>query len=207
MRLIDLSANNAHVNLLRVKQAGYAGCWHKASEGLHFQDRKFQVRRSAAGAISLRFGAYHFARPDLHPYDPVGEAKNFVSTVGRVKLSDLKLVLDYEEQHPAGKDAWWIREFNAYVKAKLGSWPMFYSYPGLIHEIRLSTPVGNGLWVAAYGVNDGKEHSVATPAPWKKWVVHQFTSVGVVPGVDGPCDVSYAPKLGALLAHPWVGRL
>src|SRR5512146_1333483 len=104
-RLIDVSNNNDYVNLARVKEAGYAGVWHKASEGVTFTDGLFAKRRAEAAKAGLRFGAYHFARPHSLATDPINQADHFCAVVGKVGRTDLRPVLDYEVLHPGGHDA------------------------------------------------------------------------------------------------------
>ena len=43
----------------------------KATEGTAYIDPLFATNRADAMAVGIAFGAYHFARPDLHPFDPI----------------------------------------------------------------------------------------------------------------------------------------
>lgn len=55
---------------------------------------------------------------------------------------------------------------------------------------------GHRLWIASYGVPAG--HPVM-PGGWTDWTVHQYTSGGVVPGINGFVDLDLAVNLAALL--------
>lgn len=219
MLIIDISANNAEPNWPQLKVGGVGGVWLKATEGLTFKDKKFKAWRAKANAAGLRVGAYHYARPDLHPTNPAQEAVNFTSTVKKLDRRDLRPVLDFETKASlSGTEMTaWARSFNITVKAFLDCGPLFYTYPSFISSyMKIDKPVGYGLWLASYGRNDGKEHSYSVPAPWKKAVAHQYTSKGHVFGEPGRVDLDsfgydlkqFTKTQGwppALLAHPWLG--
>lgn len=174
------------------------GIYHKATEGTGFTDEYFNARRGAALAAGLPFGAYHFAHPDA---DPIAQALHFCGVVKKLTDRDLRPVLDLETGDPGSAEDW-VHRFNGVVREKLGVWPIFYSYPDYIARMRLSKPVGDGLWLASYGRNDGVDHPYFTPAPFKKAELHQFTSVGKLSGVPMRVDLSHGPSLRPLLAHP-----
>lgn len=202
MHLIDVSNVNGRIDWAKVAQAGVHGAFIKATEGRTFNDALFDANRELAARHGVHVGAYHFARPDNNR--AVDEARHFAGVVKRLKVGELKPVLDYEvsSRMLPSTQAQWIRDFNHEVRRILGVWPMFYTYPALLPSLRLAKPVGNGLWLASYGVNDGREHAVAVPAPWRRIAVHQFTSRGHVPGVPGDVDISSTASLASLLAHP-----
>lgn len=192
------------INWRAVRQAGVEGVFLKATEGLTFNDGRFQTWRKQANAVGIHVGAYHFARPDLHPSGAEEEAAHFCSIVGKIGRTDLKPVLDFETP---GGSADWIHRFNHTVRKQLGRFPAFYSYPARIADLYLKTPVGDGLWLASYSRNDGTEHPFVVPAPWRKAIAHQFSSNCRIAGVAGAVDLSHAPSLKALLAHPVVGSI
>jgi GH25 family lysozyme M1 (1,4-beta-N-acetylmuramidase) len=79
---------------------------------------------------------------------------------------------------------------------------VFYSYPYYIVGLRASEPIGYGLWLADYGANTGTPHEPHVPAPWRRCVLHQFTSNGLIDGVSGRCDLNRAPRMRPLYAFP-----
>jgi lysozyme len=202
VNFIDVSEYQGVIDWQKVASHGIKAAYMKASEGLTWNDPRFQENRADARKAGIHIGAYHFT--DVT--DPIAEAKHFVKTIGKVGAKDLKPVLDFEV-NPRKLTASQLRvftfKFNQEVKALTGVYPMFYSYAGFIDGIDFAVPVGNGLWLAAYGRNDGKEYPVYAPKPWKKYVAHQFTSDGTVAGIAGRVDLSDSPKgLLPLLAHP-----
>lgn len=201
--IVDVSNNNGGaIDWHRVKASGITGVLLKATEGITFNDATYDPRSKAARAVGMRVGAYHFAHPEN---DPVMEAAHFCRAVGKLGRWDFKPVLDFEYGHPDPKMVVWIQKFNTVVKQRLGSYPIFYSYPYYIEGLKLAKPVGNGLWLASYDRNTGADYGAAVPAPWKKWNLHQFTSNGTVGGIEGHVDLSHASSLLGLLAHPLLG--
>lgn len=221
MLIIDLSSNNAEPDWKALKAHGVGAVWLKATEGVTWYDPVFASWRKKANAAGLRVGAYHFARPDLHPYAPYAEAGNFVTTVGTLERTALRPVLDFETSSKGKLEkrdmVSWVKKFNFKVKDSLKVNPIFYTYPSFVTSyLSPEKPLGDGLWLASYGRNDGVEHKYFVPAPWKKALSHQYTSNGHVFGAKGRVDLSsfnYDPKQfhqtqgwpPALLAHPWLG--
>jgi lysozyme len=211
--IVDLSNVNAGpIDWAGLKSHGAIGVMLKATEGETFRDATFASRRAAARKAGLRVGAYHFARPDLH-LSPAHEAHSFAQAVGQIGRRDLKVALDFETWNPhmsAAQHVNWARQFNAAILKALGQYPMFYSYSAMLHDMAPGTggkPIGNGLWLASYARNTGKEYPAVAPAPWKKWALHQFTSNGVIAGAPGHVDISKVISLNGILAHPLVGRV
>lgn len=210
--IVDVSSNQSSVDLAKLRGYGVAGVWHKATEGLTYNDKNFSLRRDQAEDFGVRFGAYHYARPDLHPYDADGEAKHFCAVVGKVGRNDLRPALDLEVSAAFHKLSpaqlvEWARTFNRGVVKRLGVGPLFYSYPAYISRMAPRTPIGYGLWLAAFSRDDGYEHAYSVPEPWRKASAHQFTSNAHIPGVVGRCDVSSFKNLRPLLSHPWLSLL
>jgi len=203
--LVDLSNHQKHVNVAALRRAGIKGGWHKATEGASFHDALFGLRRAEFGHHGLRFGAYHFAQPGEH--GAYLQADVFSDVVDRLERHDLRPVLDLEATNglAAKKLETWARLWCQRVKHNLGVWPLVYSYPAFLDGLGLRSPIGGGLWLASYDRNDGKEHPYRVPPPWRRAVAHQFSSRSMVAGVEGLVDLSSAPRLQPLLAHPMRG--
>jgi lysozyme len=216
--ILDVSSyQGTDIDWKRVKRAGFAGVFVKATEGAGYINPSFRAQAAGARAAGLRVGFYHFARPGL-ANDPVEQAAHLATvTAGHRTRADLRPVLDFEawasalpfdtpnSTFTAAALVGWARRWVQHVKRVTGDGPMFYSYPAFIERLAPTTPIGYGLWLAAYGSNDGTEHPYRVPKPWKRAVLHQFTSQGRVPGVPGKVDVSRGRSLRPLLAHPIAG--
>jgi lysozyme len=216
--ILDVSSyQGTGIDWKRVKRAGFAGAFVKATEGGGYINPSFRAQASGARAAGLRVGFYHFARPETES-DALAEAAHYAATTaGHRTRADLRPTLDFEAWPrvlPAGPLVGhgtapalvgWARAWTQHVKRVTGDGPLFYSYPAFIERLAPATPIGYGLWLAAYGSNDGTEHPYRVPKPWKRAVLHQFTSQGRVPGVPGRVDVSRGRSLRPLLAHPIAG--
>lgn len=201
--VIDLSNNNTDVRFGELPPS-ITGVYLKATEGATYIDPTCAGRRKRARECGLRVGLYHFARPGGG--DAKAEAKKFCEVLGKLGRTDMRPALDFEDDTASATEAW-AHEFSHEVQRRLGVFPLFYSYHAFVASRKFKEPVGDGLWLASYGKDDGKEHPYKVPAPWEKAVMHQFTSNGRVPGVAGPCDVSYVPRLSAILVHPVRGAI
>lgn len=204
MLLVDLSNVNGPVDWHAIRRAGITGAFLKATEGVSFDDELFHLHRRQAAAVGIRAGAYHFARPDHN--GPIAEARHFAKVVGRIGARELRPVLDLET-HADEDLAAWARQWNHTVRRLLDVGPLFYTYPAFAAGLNLRTPIGYGLWLASYGRDDGREHPYTIPRPWRAAVAHQFTSRARLAGAAGYVDLSSAPRLAPLLAHPLRGRL
>ncbi|MGH3052593.1 MAG: glycoside hydrolase family 25 protein [Gaiellaceae bacterium] len=210
MLIVDVHAPRPF-NLSRLVEANVRGIYPKRSEGATVADRAFASRRAAALEAGLYVGSYHYAYPTGG--DAVTEARYFVGLMRRAlgregfTRRDLRPALDLEG-NPGGLGPRalekWARDWNRVVWTELGVCGLFYSYPWFIRVVLRGTsvPIACGLWLASYGPNDGRRHPYTVPAPWKKAVMHQYTSKGRL-WRGGPLyDLNYAPRLAPLLARP-----
>lgn len=204
-RIVDLSNNNAtdpgaslDVFARALRDGGYVGCYHKASEGATFRDPLYHLRAAQCYEYRVPFGAYHYARPSGG--DAIAEADFFCDTICLLYSGDLRPALDLEwTALPKKETVEWSRAFNHRVRKELGVWPLFYSYPAFIGNLHPEDPIGGGLWIASYGSNDGTLHPPVIPAPWRRYVLHQFTSRGRLAGIAGDVDLSWCARVAPLL--------
>lgn len=210
--LVDLSNNNpSPIDFAKVRHAGTFGVLLKVSEGKTFVDPDYRARAASARSAGLHVGGYHFARPDG---DPLEQATHFVHHLGKVERRDLHPALDLEvndaKLSPLSLFTW-ARSFGAHVHAMTGAKVLWYTYPAFLAEQGWSHPLGTGagLWIAAYGPNDGHDHGVPAGSthPWPRHVAHQFTSEGSIAGVNGKVDLSHGRSRRGMLAHGLRGLL
>lgn len=201
VRLIDLSNNNATPDFHQVAAAGIAGVWLKVTEGIAFVDETYSIRRHAATAAGLRVGGYHFFHPASSPEQ---QAQFFANHLGPIGPHDLRPALDCEatDDEPAATIVDCARRFNHELRNRTNVGPLFYTFTSFARQLAADKPIGYGLWLADYGPDNGAEHPASAPPPWRRYVAHQYTSKGTVPGCHGPVDISTAADLRPLLAHP-----
>lgn len=205
MLIVDLSSNNPTPNF-KVLAQHVQGVWIKATEGVDYTNPDYAKWAMYARHYGLRVGAYHFARPTE---DAVESARKFCKTL-TLGRRDLRPALDFETWNdfmtPAQHETW-ARTFNNVCRELIKQTPIFYTYGDFADRLQLKTPIGDGLWEAAYGRNDGKQHPFSVAHPWKRVVAHQFTSRATVLGCPAPVDLSYAPHVRGVLANPVLGLL
>ena len=192
--IIDISNYQVHIRWLDLPH-WVNGMYARCAEGL-IPDQTYGHHRAGARNIGLPFGPYYFAHPESH--SPKDSADYFAHAIGA--QTSLRPVLDYEWGGDKATEDW-ARQFCRYFKIARGIIPFVYTYSGFLTHF--ARPVGAGLWIANYSRNDGSEHPVRSVAPWKHWVLHQYTSAGKVTGIDGKCDVSHRPPGKTMYALVW----
>jgi len=190
---IDVSHWQGEISWSKVQAAGVKFAYAKATDGRSMVDSRYAYNRSQADVLGLRFGAYHFARPDWTSYDAGKEADFFVNNaglLGRHMLPALDLELS-GGLSKSGLIAWvkgWLRE----VQARVGVKAVIYTTPGFWKYYLGNTTwfAANGyrvLWVANWGVS-----SPSVPASdWNGngWTLWQRSDCGSVAGITGCVDV------------------
>lgn len=190
---IDVSRWQGTIDYAKVKASGMRFVVAKATEGIGYLDSAWATNRGGAAAAGLAVTGYHFARPDLNPTDPVGEADWFVSQLG-LTPGMLVPALDIERAGSmtvAARQAW-VEAWLAEVYAKTGVRPMIYTSPSFwktyLGDTRQFADEGyTVLWVAHWFVN-----SPTTPASnWggRGWTFWQYDDCGTVPGIGGCVDM------------------
>jgi GH25 family lysozyme M1 (1,4-beta-N-acetylmuramidase) len=193
---IDVSHHQDAIDWTQVAGSGVRFAIAKATEGTGFIDPMYSINRAGAMANGIVFGAYHFARPDLHPFDPIPEADHYVDTA-QLGQGNIIPVLDLERSGdltPTQLTTWilgWLDE----VTARTGVRPMVYTSPnGWKDRTGDSTAVADAgytfLWIAHW--------NVATPTvpanDWQGngWTFWQYDDCGHVPGIVGCVDLDFS---------------
>jgi GH25 family lysozyme M1 (1,4-beta-N-acetylmuramidase) len=188
---IDVSHWQGNIDWLQVAGAGKSFAIAKATEGVGYKDDKYDQNKAGAMGNGLKFGAYHFARPENNA---VREADWFVDNAA-YQRGMLIPTLDLERTGGRGPSGLtnWTKNWLARVEERLGVKAMIYMSPSFWRENLNNTRwfADNGydvLWIAHWGVQ--------TPAPpaenWggKGWTFWQYTSDGRVPGISGRVDLN-----------------
>lgn len=162
-------------------------------DGLYV-DPKANYNYYGAKAAGKAIGMYHFAGGG----NPENEADFFIAACSPLEENDV-LALDWELDKFAGDPVEWCRRFIQRVIDRTGVIPMFYTNAARLFADRDQnntmryldwSPVANlncGLWVAHYGV--APEDNVVIKS-WNTYVMHQYSSTGVVDGIEGNVDLN-----------------
>lgn len=213
--MLDLSNNNGPVNFETVHAHGQRRVYLKRSEGTHFIDKTFPNLYARARHAGMIPGAYHFARPSQNT--PSEEAQFFLRLLPQLEPGKtLRPCLDLEDPDvtPSAETGKWAVEWLRRVNDNLPfrERAILYGSPFYMEACQFRR-VPTGLWLAAYGRNDGKEHPFHIPAPWShSWrarqrvLAHQYASTARVPGCSGQVDISHVFRPHWLTVHRLHGR-
>jgi GH25 family lysozyme M1 (1,4-beta-N-acetylmuramidase) len=192
---IDVSHHQNSIDWTQVAASGVRFAIAKASEGTGYIDPLYSTNRAGALATGIAFGAYHFARPDLHPFNPIPEADHFVDTA-QPAPGNIVPVLDLERSgdlSPAELTDW-VLQWLDHVTARTGVRPMVYTSPnGWRDRMAGTTAIADAgytmLWIAHWNVA-----SPTLPANgWQGngWRIWQYSNCGNVPGITGCVDLDW----------------
>ena len=156
---IDVSHHQNAIDWTQVAASGVRFAIIKASEGTAYIDPLYATNRAEAMAAGIVVGAYHFARPDLHPFNPIPEADHFVDTA-QVAPGNIVPVLDLERSGDlsATQLTDWVLQWLGEVTTRTGVRPMVYTSPnGWRDRMADTTAIADAgytmLWIAHWNVS------------------------------------------------------
>jgi GH25 family lysozyme M1 (1,4-beta-N-acetylmuramidase) len=189
---IDVSNAQGTIDWSRVAASGKSFVIAKATEGIGYADARYAANRNGAMSAGLAVTGYHYARPDLNPTDPVGEADWFVDNVS-LRQGMVVPALDLEVFGNLGTTNLqdWVASWLGRVYARTGVRAMIYTSPSF-----WQTYMGNTGWFASQG------YTVLWIAHWfvsaptvpannwggRSWSFWQWTSCAQVSGISGCVD-------------------
>ena len=190
---IDISKWNDIDNWPALKESGLAEfCWVKATEGNNYLCPKFKSHIKDLDSANIPYGAYHFARPDLH-LDPHKEVRNFVDNC-LIEKGNLRPVLDFERagDHSPDSIRSWVLTFLKEFELHSGVRPIIYTGGNMTKYYLRSDTAGIDkytLWHAYYSKKALKSGIKKDRlGGWREWRVWQWTGSGQLPGSNGNID-------------------
>jgi len=169
---IDVSKWQGKMDWKKAKSAGACFAYIKATERVSVVDTQLGNNHAGAKDAGIPHGFYHFFRGDV---SGGLQAKHFLKTVSAFK-AELPPVLDVESAGNAEDVKEWLR-----IVGLEGIQPVIYTNIrgwGLIS--------GNKAWASKYDlwVANWKVSKPNLPAPWKTWVVWQWSADGNLRGPE-----------------------
>ncbi len=157
-----------------VAGSGIEFAFIKASEGIGYEDTKFDHNWKEAKAAGVLRGAYHFMRPT----DGVAQADTFLKALDG-DYGELLPVADLEDSQVPPEV---LKAFINTVEAKTGRKVMIYTSPGFWWGYEDMGFGNNPLWIAHWGVS-----CPSVPDTWSEWAFWQDCGdcPNEVPGVGG----------------------
>ena len=191
---IDVSKWNKIQDWGKLKLSGLADfCWIKLTEGNNYVCPVYKKHAAAAAQVQIPYGAYHFARPDLH-IDPFNEVRNFVNNC-QIEKGLLRPVLDFEKAGDHEPDSLrnWVLTFLKEFESQTGVEPLVYTGGNMTkyHLSRDTTGIDDyTLWHAYYprGKNLTKGIKKDRLGGWKEWRIWQWTGSGEIEGTNTKID-------------------
>ncbi len=188
-RGIDVSHWQGDIDWTKVKAAGIAFAFVKATEGQTIVDKKFAANLKDARAAGVLVGAYHFCRAK-NVAAAQEEADHFIGAinmVGGFDLLDLPPVLDIETKEGGIKanitavcHAWLEK-----VTAATGKTPLMYTNSDMAAKYLDKSLASYPLWLAHYGVSQPSD-----AGGWSGWTFFQYSDAGNIPGISGSVDMN-----------------
>ena len=181
---IDVSHYQGTIDWGKVKGAGMAFAFTKATESTTSTDSMFSVNWPAIKAAGLLRGAYHFFHADQ---DATTQANHFLQ-VTDISAGDLPPVIDIESTSNASDSAIvsGVQTWLDVVQQATGIVPMIYTAASFWNAHLNSSFGSYPLWVANYGVSSPK-----LPTGWSNWNFWQYSQSGSVNGISGNVDMDY----------------
>ena len=181
---VDVSHHQGAVDWDRLKSAGVAFAYIKASEGENFNDPRFSRNWYTAEQAGMRRGAYHFFT--LCRTGKV-QAENFIRVVPKDPKA-LPPVVDAEHMGPC-KDTAQIKDvvaelrvFLDLVGAQYGKRPIIYTTREF-HDAFLTVAFPKErFWIRSLMVEPSFRQS--------QWLFWQYHNRGRRSGVEGPVDLN-----------------
>ena len=176
---IDVSVYQGEIDYAAVKATGIQIVYIKSSEGSSLIDPYFEQNYINAKENGLYIGVYHYVRARTIEQARI-EAQFFVSLLSE-KSIDCMPAMDFETFGDLTK--YEINQIGVVflntVKELSGKDPVVYSNTYTARTIFSGEVTNYPLWVAQYEVNYPTENG-----NWNNWVGWQYTSRGIVNGIN-----------------------
>lgn len=173
----------------RVRDFGVSFIYVKGTDGGGLASVHADTYVRGAKSVGIPVGLYHYA--ELSP-SPEAQADVLTAEVRRLGAGGLPPALDLESPFVPGSAARsFAQRFLNRLRANGFTTVTLYANTSMLAGINADTlgVPGVRIWAANYGPNDGQEHGYS----YKGHVdVHQYTSVGSVPGINGSIDMNNA---------------
>lgn len=184
---IDVSNWQGYSNYQKIKESGIDVVYIKASEGTRYKDPYLEYNYQNAKANGLKVGFYHYVTATTVE-QAKSQAQHFASVISG-KTPDCKLAMDFEE-FDEGLSNEQINKISEAFLQKLEELTKkeVVVYSNLYHSQRVfSSELAKKypLWLAYYG-NYASLTNVQSS--WDVWEGVQYTSKGIVPGINGYVD-------------------
>jgi len=189
--IVDVSEFQGTVAWGQVKASGVAGAIPKATQ--YRIDRQHATNHGGIPNAGLPHGCYHFLCWD-QPGGP--QASFYLGAAGDFGPGTFPPVLDFERYQGQLPTSQHVDDFLHEIEQTTSRRVLVYGNRGDLAQLG-SLFIGRvDVWLADYGPNNGQPNGdpahvrASTQFPASDVKLWQYTSVGKVAGIAGPCDVS-----------------
>ena len=180
---IDVSSWQRNIDFSQVKDAGIEVVYMKTSEGRTLRDPYFEQNYANAKANGLKVGVYHYVTARSIS-DAILQAEFFSSIINQKDL-DCKPAMDFETFGNLSVDE--INEiglaFMRRVEELTGLDVIIYSNTYNARTKFEGEITDYPLWLAQWQVSTPSDNG-----KWDTWAGWQYTSKGILPGINGYVD-------------------
>jgi lysozyme len=186
---IDAARFQKSIDWNTARRNGVNFAFIKATEGGDLLDSGFKDHWRGAGQAGVARGAYHFY---YFCTAPEVQARWFIENVPRGNM--LPPVLDME-WNPFSPTCATVRPPGAEVRDQMNRWlrivsahygqkPIIYTTPKFFRENDLSRIKGYEFWLRATAKQPAEIY------PGQRWAFWQYSSTGIIPGIQGEVDLN-----------------
>lgn len=174
---VDISAIQGNVDMVWLKNQGYAFVVCRCYVGNDYKDANYNVNIAAAKNAGLYTMAYHFPYPlptdPAHPgRDPISQSEmHFQAANGELAAIDLEWppINNWGQWGcSASQIQDWTLQYLEHYEQLSGQKMLFYTYPSFAQSINFSSTFTQyKLWIASY------TNSPVIPLPWNETYMWQ----------------------------------
>ena len=180
---IDVSEWQGVIDWDKVKAAGIQFAIIRTGWGKTGIDKQFKRNVSEARRVGIKVGLYHYSYA-TSVNAAQAEAAHVINLVKGMGKFDLPIYFDIEESNMFKNAVALTTAFNVVIE-QAGYWAGVYAST-YVWKVWLKSLSRFTKWIAQWGANDGEVHEKPTIEGCD---LHQYTSKGHIPGINGEVDV------------------
>lgn len=186
---IDVARYQNQIDWKQVRRANVSFAYIKATEGGDFLDERFKENWRQTRRVGLLRGAYHYY---YFCRSAAEQARWFIRNVPNdVKMLPPVLDIEWNPTSPTcklrpkpSKVRSEMRVFLQRITKHYGKRPVIYATPDFYQDNQLWRVSGYDFWLRSVADHPSDRY------PARRWSFWQYTSTGVVPGVEGDTDIN-----------------
>lgn len=177
---IDVSHDQGEVNWNQVVNSGIQFVYHKATDGITWQDPMFYKNIQQLSDLKVDIGAYHFFEAED---DPQKQALNFLNTIKGQPLTLAPMVdVETTKSQTSGQIQHRLKAWLEIVQQVTGCTAIIYSYKDFWQDNIGPDFNEYPFWLADYSA------TMDAPDGVENLIIWQYSETGQVPGIMGNVD-------------------